>query len=415
MFTPIQFPPEVTYEDGPSYAQEPGLPLAKTVPLLSPSSLKEVQQAMQEASEQVKGRGAEEVLKELLERVVEAALGQVETGGQANDMAVGKQGVDEDTLGEKMGESEAEEEAVALELPQEEMNMSHEMGDNGFEESNLVARVDAFINITGGDKEVDKEEGERVVGSVEEKTDREPVGLKVTAESLLEAKLHQEDVDGALDKTEGDLEKGKEDSKEQVVLIVLKNATERETQDEEETPATVEVAVGVQPEQEEEEESKAGLGVADEEQIGNSMRKEAALLEIIQTDYTDGEKALPHPIDHVIQIKPVFGETIKEEREVRRGEDMDRQEIANKNGLAETKQGKKVEAEGTDLRNATLEAKYGEVVIKEGSIGPVVREGDHTDEKEQVALEDFEHNEKNQGEICVAAMKKSLNVGIMYS
>lgn len=396
---PIQFPTEAAYQDGQTFPQEPELPIAEIVPLVSAPSLKDVQQTMQEVSEQVEGRGAE-VLKELLERVVEAALGQVEAAIQAKDIAVEKEGVEEDA----QGESEAEEESETLKPFQEGTNMTLEIGDNGFEKSEVEARVDTFINVAGGGKEVVKEEGGNVAGSVEETTDRAAVSLEVTGESLLETILTQEDVDG--EETEGDLEAGKKDSKEQVVLIVLKNATERETQDGEETPATVEVAVGVQPEQEKEEESKAGLGVADEEQIENSRRKEAALLVISQTDHTDGEKALPHPNDHVIQIKSVFGEPIKEERKARREENMDGLEKPDDNGLVEIEKTEKAEAEGKDVRTVTIEAKYSEVIIKEGSVALVVDGGDNAGEEEQIALEDSE----DQGEICVAAMKTFVKV-----
>ncbi|XP_014870330.1 uncharacterized protein LOC106934745 isoform X3 [Poecilia latipinna] len=389
MSAPIQFPTEAAYQDGQTFLQEPEI-----VPLVSTTSLKDVQQAMQEASEQVKGRGAGEVLKELLERVVEAALGQVEAAVQAKDMAVEKEGVEEDA----QGESEAEGESETLEPLQDGTNMTLEIGDNGFEKSEVEARVDTFINVAGGGKEVVKEEWGKGAGSVEETTDRAAVSLEVTGESLLETILTQEAVDGALEETEGDLEAAKKDSEEQVVLIVLKNATERETQDGEETPATVEVAVGVQPEQEKEEESKAGLEMADEEQIENSRRKEAALLELSHTDHTDGEKALLHPNDHVIQIKSVFGEPIKEERAARREENMDGLEKPDDSGLVETE---KTEAEGTDLRTVTVEAKYGEVVIKEGSVALAVEGGDNAGEEEQIALEDSEDNKEDQAAMVI--------------
>ncbi|CAL8289691.1 unnamed protein product [Arctogadus glacialis] len=54
-------------------------PGTAAAPAVAAPSMKEVEQAVQEASEQVEGGGAEEVLKGLLERVVEAALG--EAGG----------------------------------------------------------------------------------------------------------------------------------------------------------------------------------------------------------------------------------------------------------------------------------------------------------------------------------------------
>ncbi|KAK5614070.1 hypothetical protein CRENBAI_011236 [Crenichthys baileyi] len=399
--TPIQFSSEVAYQDGRNFPQEPEL---LTVPLESPPSLKEVQQAMQEASEQVKGRGAEEVLKELLERVVEAALGQVEAGGQAKDMVVEKEGVDDDSLGVKMIESETEEEIETLEPHWEERNMSLKIVDNGFEESKVVAGKDALKNVAGGGKEVVKKEGETVAGSVEETRFRQAVGLEVTGESLLGTKLTQDDVDIASEETEGDSERGKEDSEEQVVLIVLKNATERETQNGEETPATVEVAVGVQPEQETEEESKAGLGVAEKEQTEDSRRKEAALLEKSQTDQTNGQKTSSHPNDHVIQMKTVIGEPIKEQEEVRRGENVDGLQKADDNGLAEIREEEKAEAVGTDLTETTLAGKYGDV-IKEGSVALVVEGGDNPGEEGQIASEDLEYNKEDQAALVIPGLQ----------
>lgn len=74
--------------------------------MIVPPSLEEVHQAVQEASEQVEGRGAEMVLKELLERVVEAALGQVEGGGGGN--AKDDEAVEEEMLGAREEESEVD-------------------------------------------------------------------------------------------------------------------------------------------------------------------------------------------------------------------------------------------------------------------------------------------------------------------
>ncbi|XP_047220183.1 uncharacterized protein si:dkeyp-118a3.2 isoform X3 [Girardinichthys multiradiatus] len=395
--TPIQFSTEVAYQDGQNLPQEPEL---LNVPLVSPPSLKEVQQAMQEASEQVKGHGAEEVLKELLERVVEAALGQVEAGDQAKDMVVEKEGVEDDSLGVKMIESETEEEIETLELHWEERNMSLKIADNGFEESKIVAGKDALKNVAGGGKEVVKNEGETVARSVEETRFRQAVGLEVTDESLLGTKLTQDDVDIASEETEGESERGKEDSEEQVVLIVLKNATERETQNGEETPATVKVAVGIQPEQETAEESTAGLGVAEKEQTEDSRRKEAALLEKSQTDQTNGQKTSSHPNDQVIQIKTVIGEPIKEQGEVRRGENVDELQKADDNGLAEIDEEEKAEAVGTDITETILEGKYGDV-IKEGSVAG----GDNPGEEGQIASEDLEHNKEDQAALVIPGLQ----------
>lgn len=86
---------------------EAELPSAEVVPVVVPPSLEEVHQAVQEASEQVEGRGAEMVLKELLERVVEAALGQVEGGGGGGKE---DEAGEEEMLGAREEESEVDTE-----------------------------------------------------------------------------------------------------------------------------------------------------------------------------------------------------------------------------------------------------------------------------------------------------------------
>lgn len=74
-----------SYPEAPlQESQRTELPSSELLTVVAPPSLEEVQQAVQEASEQAVGRGAEEVLKELLERVVEAALGQADGGDEEN-------------------------------------------------------------------------------------------------------------------------------------------------------------------------------------------------------------------------------------------------------------------------------------------------------------------------------------------
>lgn len=80
--------------------------------MVAPPSLEDMQQVVQEASEQMEGRGAEEVLKELLEREVEAALGQAEGGDEVNadEMAESdKQSLEEEAMGARRDASVEEE------------------------------------------------------------------------------------------------------------------------------------------------------------------------------------------------------------------------------------------------------------------------------------------------------------------
>ncbi|XP_046901279.1 protein FAM9A-like [Hypomesus transpacificus] len=65
---------------------DPELSPGEVVPEVAPPSLREVEDAVQEASKLGEERGAEEVLKELLERVVEAALGETGKGGGGEEV-----------------------------------------------------------------------------------------------------------------------------------------------------------------------------------------------------------------------------------------------------------------------------------------------------------------------------------------
>lgn len=72
--------------------------------VVAPSNLEEVYQTVKVASEQTKGLGAEDVLKELLERVVEAALGQAEGRDEATAVKMPEsynQSTEEEIMGER--------------------------------------------------------------------------------------------------------------------------------------------------------------------------------------------------------------------------------------------------------------------------------------------------------------------------
>ncbi|CAL8350861.1 unnamed protein product [Boreogadus saida] len=85
-------------------------PGTAAAPAVAAPSMKEVEQAVQEASEQVEGGGAEEVLKGLLERVVEAALGEAEGEQQGGAGAGAGAGAAAAAVG---GAGEGEAEAAA--------------------------------------------------------------------------------------------------------------------------------------------------------------------------------------------------------------------------------------------------------------------------------------------------------------
>lgn len=236
---------------------------------MSPPSLKEVQQAVQEASEQVNSRGAGEVLKELLERVVEAALGHAEGGGEAKDEAAEKEEVIHDALGVRTGHLKAE----TLEQPLLDKNTNLE-GDAGFEEE-AEAEANAFKDVAVEERGVVKGEGETAIGFIEKITEgvetrvRETDTVEITHESP-GTQLILKVLEKASEETIADLERNEENSKEQG-MPVLRNATEIKICDKEETPAALDVVADVQPEQETVDESKLGLGVADMEQIEKKL------------------------------------------------------------------------------------------------------------------------------------------------
>ncbi|XP_017281193.1 uncharacterized protein si:dkeyp-118a3.2 isoform X2 [Kryptolebias marmoratus] len=389
---------EVIYQDGQILPQDPELPAAEMMAVLSPPSLKEVQQAVREASKQVDSRGAGEVLKELLERVVEAALGHAERGSEAKDAVTEKEAVGHGVLGVKTGQHEAETEVKTLEQPVLDKNISTKEEDVRFEEEE-EAEADAFEDIAVGEKEVVKREGETAAGSVEKSTEdvetgvRKAEGLEVTDESL-GTKLSQEDTKKASEETKVDLERREEDSKKQVVLSVLKNTTETEIRDKEETPAAVEVVVDVQPKHETVNESKPGLVGADDEQIGNNWGKEAVLKEETQISEIDGEKiVLPSKDSETKMTKPLVVEPAKEE--VKKGEYAEGREETDENGdLVVGGTEDTAETEGTYFKESTVDEINDKGAIKEESVALVNEGGDiKGEEEEQTTLKNSDDKE----------------------
>lgn len=224
---------------GQTLSEESEPTSAETAPVVAPPSLQEVQKAVQEASEQVEGRGAEEVLKELLERVVEAALGQVESEEKAGEGAV-QEAVGEDTQWTEQGEAtpDTDEQGAEEGLETE--------GITKVDEEDKVAVADAFEDVAEEGKGINQEEGKTAAGSVEEAAvgaeagNREADGVGVISESP-----DTQVSEGAAEATLSALEEtavkaaGTEDSNKQDVLS--KEAAETGTQDTVETQATVEV------------------------------------------------------------------------------------------------------------------------------------------------------------------------------
>ncbi|XP_013860329.1 uncharacterized protein si:dkeyp-118a3.2 isoform X2 [Austrofundulus limnaeus] len=388
--TPSQSSTEVTYQDGQNLSQDPELPAAEPMPVVSLPSLKEVQQAVKTASEQADSRGAGEVLKELLERVVEAALGHAERGGEAKDAVAKKETVNLDGHGVETGR-----EVEKLEQPVLNKNTIFKEGDAGFEEEG-EAEADAIEDVVMGEKRVVKGQGGTAAASMEKSTEsvetevREAEGLEDIDESL-GTTVSQEVTEKASEKTKVELERREEDSKEQVVLSVLKNATETEIRDKEETPAAVEAVVDVQPEQEDVNDSKPGLGVAEDEQIGTNGGKEVLLNEETPTSETDGEiTVLPSKHSEIKITKAVVGGPAEVEEGIKRGEFMEGHEKADeKRDLEAGGTEDKAETKVIYFRQATVDEINNISVIKEKS--SVNMGGDNKGEEEQTTVKNLHH------------------------
>ncbi|XP_067442103.1 neurofilament medium polypeptide [Thunnus thynnus] len=410
----------VTLEDVQALAQEPELPPAEVAPVVAPPSLKEVQQAMQEASEQVEGRGAEEVLKELLERVVEAALGQVEGGSEGKaDEATVQEGVEEDALGAEKGETEANTVAEVLEQTVEEEVEGEDTdakgGVAGVEEEQGVAETDASEDAAEEGNGVGEGEAETAVGSVEETTagvetgSREAVGAEVTGESL-DTEVSQEVVEetvAALVETGGDSaveEAWVEANNEQVVLSEEKAEAEAETEEAEETQAAVEVVVGGGPEQETVVESDPSLGVGDVEQIEDAWGMGETLEEETQVDETEGEVLiLPSDNYEIETTQTVVGEAVEEE-EINILKDAEGQKVEDEEGHLVVEGGATEEAEavGAEMGEAAGGERDEESVIKKESEALVNEGGDQQDgEEEQITPETSHGSEKEDHDVLV--------------
>lgn len=389
--TSIQSSTEGTHHHVQTSPQEPELPLAKVVPaVVSPPSLKEVQQAVQEASEQVESRGAEDMLKVLLERVVEAALGQVDGGSDAK--------VEPGTV-QEAAEEEAYSQAEVLVQAVEDENMGLRE-DASVGEKWDEAEVDAPGALS--DRGVVMDEDETAAGSVKKTTEAVESGVSVKViDETLGTEFHDELIEGVVAKTSWGLAvmgRVQENSKDMVVLSEEKGAIVTEIQ---ETPA-IEAAVH--------RESEANLGVADVEQIGHDWIKVESLEEETQVDKIEGETtALPSHNDDIEATRTIVEEPIVEEEEVNTAKEPDGPEEKQQQGhLVEGGAGGEVEFGGTSVREAEGDESDGERVIKEESVVLVNKSGDQKGaEEEQVTLEtSIESTRVDQGEVKLQKYRK---------
>lgn len=321
----------VNLQDGQASPQEPEVPITDVVSIMAPSRLKEVQQVMQEASEKAEGHRAEEVLKELLEKVVDAAMGQVEGGGEAKgDEAAVQEAVTEDALGAENGEADTK--AEVLEQGVEEEGEGEAMGATGGDTvvggEQVFAEVGTFKDVAEEGDGVVKGKAVTAAGSTEEATagveNGHRDGVEIVNEYLrTEVSQVVEETVIALEEMGRDLTTSRteeeEDISEQAVVSKEKGAAEKETHETEET--VVKVALG--GEQETVETSDPSLVVASViEQIEAIGGKEENLVEDTQVDSDDIETT-----------HTVLGEQVEEEEEeVIRENHAEGSEVENKPG-----------------------------------------------------------------------------------
>ncbi|CAB1445967.1 unnamed protein product [Pleuronectes platessa] len=352
----------VTHQDGQTLPQESKLPPAVAVPVVAPPSLKDVHQAVLEASEQVEGRGAEEVLKELLERVVEAAMGQVEGGseGKGDEEAV-QEVVEEDATWTEEEKAEADIEAEVLEQaggqePEVE-DVGIEGGYTDVEEEQEVAGVDAFEDVA--EEENAEDEGETAAGSVEETTAGVETGETDGVEVINET-LDNEVSQGVAESkgTGGDStveETGEEDDTMQGVSS------------EEKVPAIVDVAVEPYEVQERLEEAVHHLTMGDVDALGTEESLEG------ETQVESDVSVLPFD-NHETETT----DTVVEEEEEEVGKDTEGPEVKDEQDqlVVEAGAAGEVETEGADVGEAAGGERDGEIEIKEESVALVDEGGD---------------------------------------
>ncbi|XP_040042684.1 uncharacterized protein LOC120825237 [Gasterosteus aculeatus] len=380
--TSIQSSTVVPLHDGPTVLQEPEPP-AEVVPAVAPPSLKEVQQAVQEASEQVETRGAEEVLKVLLERVVEAAWGQVEVAGEvkADEEAVRE----EDAL--EPEKEEVETNAEVLEKAVEGEDVVAQGDDNDAGEEQEVAVVDAVEYVSEEGKGVEEGEGETVTGSVEETG----VGVEAEGEEVINKSSGIEYAprtveDTVLEEVGGHLklaEAGPRVGIERAVLSEEKSAAQTERPEVEETPAVVEEAVA---------ESNTSLP-----SVGDVWGNEET-----QVDEMEGDAIVPHS-DDLESTQSVVGEKVEEiniEEDAKEPEVEDEQGHLVAGGVAAEDEG----AEATPAREESLIKGESVELANEGGDPPA-------GEEEQMSLETSHGDEKEDQEVLVISAPEPQDAG----
>lgn len=362
-----------TLPEDQAMLQEAELPSAEVVPVVAPPSLEEVHQAVQEASEQVEGRGAEEVLKELLERVVEAALGQVEGGGGGGD-ARDDEAREEETLGAREEESEVDTEEA-------EDGQVVAVSDSGEEEEEEEEDVEAHEDAPETEEGVPGGEAEAAAEPLEANVpDVGTGGSETETVQLLSEPLDDvaQGTAAALEEAVKAEETGLDAVEQQVELLGA--SEEVETNDGEQTPLDIEEAVDSDSEVRAEEASQANPTPEEEAEEGDAM--------VASPDNTEVEP-----------VKTVAGGLLEAEEETNTVGALAEQEEQDVQRISVGEGGAPEVAEAEDTaRTETEEA--GESVVGVESVASIHEEqGGQREEGEQPAVDASQGSqEEDQGE-----------------
>ncbi|XP_077379708.1 uncharacterized protein LOC144020274 [Festucalex cinctus] len=314
----------VTLEDTRSSPHEAEWNPAEVVPVVTPPSLEEVQQAVQEDSEKVEGGTAEEVLK----RVMEAALGQVE--GKQDELAV-QEGEGEDPVG-----------------PEDETEVK------------VSEQVVVGIDDSGKEEAEERVEAETVADNMEQTT----VGVEtVGTEAVIDESIDTKDSQKVLEETLATLEEmGKdivvdsekvEDSNQQVVILDGRVKTET-------TPTVQDVDFGREPVQETGTDTDPSLV---NEQIGTvgQMEEDAVVGEVEGQVIT-----LPSDNSNTEATKPLIDEPAVSEdnytmNNPQSQDDVEQSHVKEKVGAIEI-EGAEMDSEGSENHQDILDQGY-EVLV----------------------------------------------------
>lgn len=332
--------------------------------MVVPPSLEEVHQAVQEASEQVEGRGAEMVLKELLERVVEAALGQVEGAGGGN--AKEKEAEEEEMLGAREEESEVDTEEA--------------------EEGQVVA-------VSNGGEEEEEEEGDvEAHEDAPETEESAPGGEADTAAEPLEANVADVGTAGSETEEAQQLSEPLDDIVEGTAAALEEAATAEETESDTIEQQVERLGARVEVETITREQTPPGIeeAVGSDSEVGDGEASQEAEAE-------EGDATIVSPDNG--EVEPEQTDTdrsIKAEEDANVVAAMDEQEEQN------TVVGEGGAPEGTEVDDTSRKdtEEVGESVVEEESAASVHEEhGEQQEEGEQAVVDASQSSqEEAQGE-----------------